>query len=660
MKAAHDASAAPEPAGARAAGGDRRRGAVGAAAAPRCPALVAVAFLVLPLAGLLIRAPWGDLWEILHGSQAGEALQAVAVDLDGRDRDLAGHRRAAGLGAGPDRRSPGCGCCGRWSPCRWCCRRWSAVSRCCWRSAATGSSAVPRPVVRHHASRSRPLAVIMAETFVAMPFLIVTVEGALRSADRGFEEAAATLGAKRMTVFRRITAPLVAPSLGAGAVLCWARALGEFGATITFAGSFPGRTQTMPIAVYYALETRPGRGHRAQPGAAARVGDRAGRRCATSGSAGARPSEPIQRPPIEHGLAVDAEVSRGEFTLRVALSAAPGEVLGVLGPNGSGKSTLLAAVAGLIPVSSGQILLDGTGRRRRRHRRVPRGRGPPGRLRVPGLPAVPAPERARQCRLLAPGPRSWAGTTPRGAATGWLDRLGLTELADRRPGRPVRRPGPARGPGPCPGRRPRPAAARRAAVRARRPHPPRRADRAQPPPGRLRRPVPAGHPRPARGARARRPAPRPRGRPDRPGGHARRGRPAPGHRVRRRLVGLNLYPGTVDGARVELAAAVHSSCPTTASTATCSSRCAPRPWSSARRHPRTERAQHLAGDHRRADPAHRPGPARPRGRAVGAGRRHPGSRLRARPSVRGQVWLAAKATDLSVYSYAEPGDGSRA
>ena len=60
-----------------------------------------------------------------------------------------------------------------------------------------------------------------------------------------------------MTVFRRVTVPLVAPSLGAGAVLCWARALGEFGATITFAGSFPGQTETMPIAVYYALETDP-------------------------------------------------------------------------------------------------------------------------------------------------------------------------------------------------------------------------------------------------------------------------------------------------------------------------------------------------------------------------------------------------------------------
>jgi len=99
--------------------------------------------------------------------------------------------------------------------------------------------------------------VVIAETFVAMPFLIITVEGALRFADRGHEEAAATLGASRLTVFRTVTIPMVAPSLLAGAVLCWARALGEFGATITFAGNFPGRTQTMPLAVYLALESDP-------------------------------------------------------------------------------------------------------------------------------------------------------------------------------------------------------------------------------------------------------------------------------------------------------------------------------------------------------------------------------------------------------------------
>ncbi len=99
--------------------------------------------------------------------------------------------------------------------------------------------------------------VIIAEVFVAMPFLVVTVEGALRSADPELEEAAATLRASRMTIFRRITLPLIGPSLLAGSALSWARALGEFGATITFAGNFPGTTQTMPLAVYQALETDP-------------------------------------------------------------------------------------------------------------------------------------------------------------------------------------------------------------------------------------------------------------------------------------------------------------------------------------------------------------------------------------------------------------------
>jgi molybdate transport system permease protein len=98
-------------------------------------------------------------------------------------------------------------------------------------------------------------AVVIAEAFVAMPFLVIAVEGALRGADNRYEEAAATLGAGRWTTFHRVTLPLVAPGIVAGAVLCWARALGEFGATITFAGNYPGRTQTMPMKVYLALET---------------------------------------------------------------------------------------------------------------------------------------------------------------------------------------------------------------------------------------------------------------------------------------------------------------------------------------------------------------------------------------------------------------------
>ena len=97
--------------------------------------------------------------------------------------------------------------------------------------------------------------VILAETFVAMPFLVITVEGALRSLDARFEEAGATLGASRWTVFRRVTLPMIGPSLAAGAALTWARALGEFGATITFAGNFEGRTQTMPLAIFLVRET---------------------------------------------------------------------------------------------------------------------------------------------------------------------------------------------------------------------------------------------------------------------------------------------------------------------------------------------------------------------------------------------------------------------
>ena len=220
------------------------------------PALIAAAFLVLPLIGLIIRAPWGRIGAALSGA---DATQALVLSLW-----TATTSTAISLVIGV--------------PLAWVLARTSFPGQRLLRALVTLPLVLP-PVVGGVAlllafSRTgfvgryldewfgltipfTPLAVIMAETFVAMPFLIITVEGALRSADQGYEQAAATLGARRMTVFRRVTLPLVAPSLGAGAVLCWARALGEFGATITFAGSFPGQTETMPIAVYYALETDP-------------------------------------------------------------------------------------------------------------------------------------------------------------------------------------------------------------------------------------------------------------------------------------------------------------------------------------------------------------------------------------------------------------------
>jgi molybdate transport system permease protein len=97
----------------------------------------------------------------------------------------------------------------------------------------------------------------LAETFVALPFAVLVVDAGLRGADRRLEDAARSLGAGPGFVFWRVTLPAIRPALLAAATLCWARALGEFGATVTFAGSFPGRTQTLPLAVYVALEHDP-------------------------------------------------------------------------------------------------------------------------------------------------------------------------------------------------------------------------------------------------------------------------------------------------------------------------------------------------------------------------------------------------------------------
>ena len=99
--------------------------------------------------------------------------------------------------------------------------------------------------------------VVVAHTFVSMPFYVLSVEGALRASGERYDVVAATLGADRWTTFRRVTLPLALPGVLAGSVLAWARSLGEFGATITFAGNFPGTTQTMPSLIYQALQADP-------------------------------------------------------------------------------------------------------------------------------------------------------------------------------------------------------------------------------------------------------------------------------------------------------------------------------------------------------------------------------------------------------------------
>jgi molybdate transport system permease protein len=220
------------------------------------PALVGLAFLLVPLIGLLAKAPWSTLPAKLHSGDVWQALKLSLV--------CATSATALCLVLGV--------------PLAWLLARGGLPGRSLIRAFVTVPLVLP-PVVGGVAlllvlgrrglvgqyldawfGISLPFTtagVIVAEAFVAMPFLVISVEGALRAADPRYEEAAATLGAGRWTTFRRVTLPSIAPGIVAGTVLCWARALGEFGATITFAGNFPGRTTTMPLAVYLALETDP-------------------------------------------------------------------------------------------------------------------------------------------------------------------------------------------------------------------------------------------------------------------------------------------------------------------------------------------------------------------------------------------------------------------
>jgi molybdate transport system permease protein len=217
-------------------------------------AAVAALFFVLPLAGLVARAPWASAPGILADPQVQLALRLSLVC------SLASTAVATVLGV----------------PLAWVLARLQFPGKSLLRGLTTLPMVLP-PVVGgvalllafgRRGLLGAPVAdatgfslpfttagVIVAESFVAMPFMVITVEAGLRSMDVRFEEAARTLGARRWTVFRRITLPLIGPSLAAGAVLAWSRALGEFGATITFAGNFPGTTQTAPLAVYIDLES---------------------------------------------------------------------------------------------------------------------------------------------------------------------------------------------------------------------------------------------------------------------------------------------------------------------------------------------------------------------------------------------------------------------
>ena len=219
---------------------------------PIAIAAVTVAGFALPLAGLIWRAPWSSAWHQLSQRAALDALRLSLVT------SVLATTVALVLGV----------------PLAWVQARVEYRGKSLVRALTTLPMVLP-PVVGgvallfalgrrgiagaqlDHLGVQLPFTTagaVAAETFVAMPFLVLTLEAAFRSTDRRLEEAARTLGASRGVVFRRVTLPLVRPSLVAGAVLCWARALGEFGATITFAGNLPGKTQTLPLFVYLKFE----------------------------------------------------------------------------------------------------------------------------------------------------------------------------------------------------------------------------------------------------------------------------------------------------------------------------------------------------------------------------------------------------------------------
>jgi molybdate transport system permease protein len=217
-------------------------------------ASIGLLLFVLPLVGLLARTPWTRLVDLLSGEVVTDALRLSLVT------SLAATAVSGLIGV----------------PLAWVIARVPFRGRSLVRGIVTLPLVLPpvvggaallfalgrRGVVGEPLNQATGIllpfsiwGVIVANAFVAMPFLVITVESALRNLDLRFEGAAASLGAGRWTVLRRVTLPMIGPSLMAGLVLSWARALGEFGATITFAGNLQGRTQTLPLAVFVALES---------------------------------------------------------------------------------------------------------------------------------------------------------------------------------------------------------------------------------------------------------------------------------------------------------------------------------------------------------------------------------------------------------------------
>ncbi|ORT59374.1 ABC transporter permease [Streptomyces sp. CB03238] len=406
------------------------------------PAVVAVAFLLLPLVGILARTSWGELGEHLSSEQSVEALRlSLVVSFWALGLSLL-------LGV----------------PLAWLLARVSFPGKALVRSLvllpmvlpptvggvalllAFGRRGVLGPWLEDWFGITLPFhtsGAVVAATFVAMPFLVISLEGALAGLNKRYEETAASLGAPPFRVFRTVTLPMVAPGLAAGAALTWARALGEFGATITFAGNLPGSTQTLPLQVYLLLQDEPEAATSVSLlllviAMAVLVALRG--RWTTSptpgGAAPRRPdrndtvsvplpapssSEPVPEPDAFWALHADVTGYN-----RLTLDAEPGTTIAVVGPNGAGKSTLLRALLALTDRAHARLRLgdtDVTGL-------------PPHRRGVAWVP---------QDGALFPHLTALANTAyglrtqgvPRAearvSAQQWLDRLGVGHLAHRRP-----------------------------------------------------------------------------------------------------------------------------------------------------------------------------------------------------------------------------------
>ncbi|WP_338673517.1 ABC transporter permease [Streptomyces sp. SCSIO 30461] len=344
------------------------------------PALAAVAFLLLPLVAILVRTPWGELTDHLTSPDTTEALTlSLIVSFWALGISLV-------LGV----------------PLAWLLARVPFPGKAFVRSLvllpmvlpptvggvalllAFGRRGLIGPWLEESFGITLPFhtsGAVLAATFVAMPFLVISLEGALGGLRPRYEETAASLGASPVRVFFSVTLPMVAPGLVAGAALTWARALGEFGATITFAGNLPGVTQTLPLEVFLLLQDEPeaatsvsllllaiamavlialrGRwsgtpvgGERA-PGSMAPDADAEQPPLPATGS----DPDPTPAPEGSGGWALHSEFSG--FT-HLVLDAEPGTTIAVVGPNGAGKTTLLRALLGLTPRAHARLTLGGT------------------------------------------------------------------------------------------------------------------------------------------------------------------------------------------------------------------------------------------------------------------------------------------------------------